>query len=282
MYLVCFDLGANEQERLKQIAYWLDYLQSLIAPTSFASEEGRNIFLANWRVILVGLRFDLIDEKHANKSAESISASFSSCIAQWRQTWSALPLFDQVPVTSKLDAKSIEEVWKIVKHESSTIMNKFTTQIPVLYLSILDKLRESANGQPFVRTNDLGNLALYQNLPSTLRYLHAVGDIVLLQNGLICVNPASVSKMMAKFISPEQVQRSLPHIKEGKAVILTTEQAGRILELKEDDPNLLNELQTMSHFGICYQLPLSVSHNSKLSFMFPSLAEESKSMLMEL
>lgn len=73
-----------------------------------------------------------------------------------------------------------------------------------------------------------------QLLPA-LHYLHAVGDIVLFQDGSVCTRPSEISDMMAQFISPELVQDQLPYITHGQAEILTTDQVGRMLQLKADD-----------------------------------------------
>lgn len=271
LFLVCFDLGANQQEQLKQVSYWLDYLQSLLCP-ELISETIRKEFLSKWRVILVGLRLDLL-----KSSSEIITAS----IQQWKHLWSNLPLYNSIILTSKEDSTSVYQLWEIIQAECEAIMNKFTKQVPTAYLVILDHLRSAGrvHSTSLIRTNDfrLQSAALQLKVPSALRYLHAVGDIILLPDGMICTQPASVAQMMAKFVSPESVQQSLPHIAAGKLVVLTTEHVGRILMMNESDPKLLAELQIMSSFGICYQLP--IEKNSKPSFMFPSLAQESPRML---
>lgn len=73
-----------------------------------------------------------------------------------------------------------------------------------------------------------------------LRYLHAVGDIVLLPDGLICVRPPEISQLMAQFISPVDVQASLPHIVNGHVEVLTSDQVGRVLTLTQGDPRFFN------------------------------------------
>lgn len=210
-------------------------------------------------------------KKHENFSPSTLN--------QWKQTWPNLPLFNEVVTTSRDDSASVDRLWKIIKTEATNIMEKFTKQIPKQYLAILEKIQQISHisSQMFIQTQEL--IQFYSETPTiqlmpALRYLHSVGDIVLLNERLICANPMNISKVMAKFIAPEQVQLALPHIKDGKAVILTTEHAGRVLEMTADDPNLLVELEAMSHFGICYKLPTTPEQFGP-SFLFPSLAKES-------
>lgn len=270
LFLVCFDLGADKQEQLKQASYWLDYLQSLLCPSSFESDDSRNDFLLKWRVILVGLRWDL------QKPTEVISTSIQQC----KQQWSNLPLYERIFHTSKEDSKSVQQLWEIVGTECNSIMGKYTTQIPTAYLIILETLQSEASAKStmFIHTNEFLQSLNSSMKSSALRYLHSVGDIILLHDGLICTQPASISLMMAKFVSPDSVQQNFPHIATGNSVILTTEHVGRILLIDETDPKLLTELQIMSSFGICYQLP-ATAKNPKSSFMFPSLAQEAPRML---
>lgn len=262
MILVCFDLGLDTPGRLQQITYWLDYLHSLLSPANPSAD-----FLDKWRIVLVGLRSDL-------GPPVPKTGLFVESIPTWKQTWPNLPLHSEVITTSKTNTASVDHLWSVVTHECDMIMAKFTKQIPSSYQFLLSHLKAIAQStnSPMVSIKDnFANSTEQQFMPG-LRYLHAVGDIVLLPGGLICTDPTEISRMMAKFVSPESVQQTLPHIAQGKAVILTSEQAGKIMLMQENDPNLLEELRIMSHFGICYQLP-TVGKNSP-SFLFPSLSKE--------
>ena len=106
--------------------------------------------------------------------------------------------------------------------------------IPKSYLTILDKLQQQ--GETIMHIDNVNIQIPKNNLLSALKYLHAVGDIVLLPEGLICIRPSEISQLMAQFISPENVQSSLPHIASGNIEILTSDQVGRLLCLKNNDP----------------------------------------------
>lgn len=226
VYLVCFDLAAEASEQLLQIKYWLDYLHSFLSENNVREK---------WRIMLVGLRSDL--EKSNNNSPRPTSR-FKSAIASWQQTWPELPIFSDVFVTSKETSSTIDRLWVSVYSECQQIMSEFTSQIPTSYLLLLQHLGErvKVKGRPFLTVEELRGSFPENQLMPALRYLHAVGDIVLLQDGLLCTDPSAVSKMMANFISPENVQHTLPHIASGKAVILNSDDIGKVLLLNENDP----------------------------------------------
>lgn len=72
---------------------------------------------------------------------------------------------------------------------------------------------------------------------SALRYFHAVGDLVLIREGAaegwVCPRPAETSKLLARFVSPENVQGQLPHLARGNVAILSSTQVGKVLLIGE-------------------------------------------------
>ncbi len=68
-----------------------------------------------------------------------------------------------------------------------------------------------------------------------LHYLYSIGHIVFLEkSGLVCTKPTMIPKLLAKFISPEEVQANL--LSENPNVqILSEEQIGCILQIKHDE-----------------------------------------------
>ena len=208
-------------------------------------------------------------------SLKSNASVFASSISTWQRTWSSLPLHNHVFLTSKFNSSSIKELWKAVELECKDIMAMFTKQTPSAYVALLKLLCSTtkAMARPFLRIKDIAGLPDHQLMPA-LRYLHSVGDIVMMQDE-ICTNPSHVAQLMAKFICPDSVRTSLL-ISTGKVDTLTPDQVGTLLCLKEDDPNLLRDFQIMNNLGICYQLP--AASEEKPIFLFPSLAEEYTSM----
>lgn len=228
IYLVCFDLAEDVQSQISQIKYWLDYLHSLLSH----SEQDDNS-KEKWRVVLVGTRSDIsFDTKAVIKPA---------IVSKWLSTWSSLPLHNDIFITSQTNTLSIENLVRFLKVNCNEIMTKFSTQIPKTYLMLLEELKhEVQSKRPFININDhfkdSGNTQEEQlAVLRGLRYLHAVGDIVMLPDGLVCTDPKYISLLMSNFISPESVQMTLPHITSNKVEILTSEQVGKVLLMKEND-----------------------------------------------
>lgn len=48
-------------------------------------------------------------------------------------------------------------------------------------------------------------------LDVALRYLHAVGDIILFNDGYVCTKPQEISRRFANFVCPDDVMEKLPH-----------------------------------------------------------------------
>ena len=218
VYLVCFDLSEDTQGQMDQIKYWLDFLHSFLGSTPSQSK---------WKLILIGTRSDL------NKSKQSIASA--NPIPKWQQTWPNLPLHPDILITSKTNKSSIDHILEVVKHECKAIMS--TTKVPTKYLAFLKAIHAQVKSQrhPITHLIDLQKIYPEKELMPTLKYLHAVGSIVMVE-GIICTDPTSISDMMAKFISPESVQLTLPHVCNNKVEILTSDQVGKVLMMQGDDP----------------------------------------------
>lgn len=225
IYLVCFDLAENIQTQIAQIKYWLDYLHSLLSHSQqdYNSKE-------KWRVVLVGTR--------ADKSPNLKSVIEPDTISKWQATWSSLPLHHKIFITSQTNTASIENLLGFLKVNCDDIMSKFSRRVPKAYLTLLQELKHRVQHKrhPFINIKDFNNSTVKQEDQLLgLGYLHAVGDIVMLADGLVCTDPKYISLLMSNFISPEAVQMNLPHITSKKVEILTSEQVGKVLLLKEND-----------------------------------------------
>jgi hypothetical protein len=215
VYLVCFDLSKDEQDQIDQLTYWLDFIDSFIAadPTN-----------SKLKVILVGTRSDL------NKSQFLLH---SNPIPKLQHTWPSLPLHHEIFITSKFNQDSFGHLLKVVKLECKAIVS--TNKVPKTYLSLLKALQAQAKSQrhPTIHIDDLQAVYPKQHLMPALKYLHAIGGIALLED-MICTDPSSISKLMSNFISPTSVQLSLSHMT--KLQVLTSEEVGKVLVMKQDDP----------------------------------------------
>ena len=266
---MCFDLSKDTPERYDQIAYWLNYLHSLLSPPPSTSKEVMELFKKKWKVVLVGVKADL-----EPSSLKSNGSTFSSSLTIWQHTWNSLPLHNQVFLTSKNNSLSIKRLWKAVQIECNGILEQFTKQIPRSYLALLNHLQLTTKSmeRPFLCIKDVLGLPDHLLMPA-LRYLHSVGDIVLMQDE-VCTDPSYVARLLAKFICPESIRQSLL-ISSGKVDVLTQDQVGTMLSMTKDDPQLLRDFQMLNNLGICYQLP--TAHVGKPIYLFPSLAGESTS-----
>ncbi len=81
-------MGASPEEQRSQISYWLDYLNSLLAP--ILKPEDR----AKWCIFIAGLGSD------RQKAKLTVKPS-SGDIPMWQQNWSNLPLYNKLFETSK-------------------------------------------------------------------------------------------------------------------------------------------------------------------------------------
>lgn len=184
--------------------------------------------------MLVGTQSDL-----AKPTASLIA---SNPIPQWQKNWTLLPLHPELFITSRNNSATIDHLLDVVKQESQQIMSRFSKQVPIRYMLLLKTLQQRVQSKrrPFISINEISQSDPEQHLMPGLRYLHAVGDIVMLPDGLVCTDPAQVSHMMSSIICPESVQLTLPHIANGKMEILTSEQIGRVLTMKEEDEKYEN------------------------------------------
>ena len=139
VYLVCFDLSADLKEQQAQISYWLDYMNSLLSPpstpsssfssSSNTSSSSNDTPSKKWRVILVGLRYDLTNSKKQQQQPHT----FQTILPSWQQTWPNLPLHGEIFITSKKDKESVQHLLDSLRSECDHILISFTKKIPNLY-----------------------------------------------------------------------------------------------------------------------------------------------------
>ncbi len=210
VYLICFDLSASAQNQCGQITYWLDYLSSILD----FPEEGNY-----WKVFLVGVKGDLAS-----------TGPFSD-ISTLQSTWRSIPLYEEIFVTSYKDGDSVQNLLSAVKKECAKIMmsSEMRRRVPKSYLAMLEFIQTQSN--PLVNRNDIPDPEGIKG--PVLRHFHSVGDIILLGDDLVCGRPSEISTIMAKFISPESIQANLPRIANSGIEILSLDQIGKILKVKD-------------------------------------------------
>ncbi len=251
IYLVCFDLSATLEEQREQIFFWLQFLHSSIPNLprlhSSTNNGDNNSSDKNWRVIIVGLKSDLKSE-----------ATFElSSLQSWQSQMPHLPFYcEKLFEVSSLQAQqSVQDLLESISSVCSEIFEKHAVLIPSSFRKLLKSIKEtkdststgilslSPSSNPVLIT--LGNLHQQlkgegkcdMDLPSfkhALRYFHAIGQIVLLQNELVCTEPTIIPKLLAKFISPVEVQNRLLS-KNSKVQILSQQQIGFVLQIDRSD-----------------------------------------------
>ncbi len=97
------------------------------------------------------------------------------------------------------------------------------------YLNLLQTLQRDPNRVLWKKSEIKPEDFDPKTLPKALQYLHAVGDIVLLGDEMICVKPLYIAGLLSSFISPEEVQLKMPHLSSRHAEILTSDQVGKLL-----------------------------------------------------
>lgn len=218
---MCYDLSAPPEKQFEQISYWLDFLQSSlplskdIGPTS------------KWRIIPVGLKKDLVKP-----------ASINNNIGSWKTNWSQLPIFDQAFFVSSHKHDSIKELLKVIEGECNRIFKQHTTKIPTAYKTLLQALQTIPEEKSVIPKADLFKMhpcgMAKEQFSVALQYLHSIGHVVVLADGLVCTVPKVIPKIAAKFISPADVRAKLL---DSKAVeILEAKEIGVVLQTAVSDP----------------------------------------------
>ncbi len=245
IYLVCFDLSATPLEQRNQINYWLQFLNSSISTSSNSNKT--------WHVMLVGVKADL--QQGDSFTAENIQS--------WQTQMPNLPLYHEnlFQVSSLNSISSVLELLKSIEKICSQIFEQHAMLIPSSFHKLLKSINNLSSSHVLPSSpsteathqthSDLAPNTLLvdfkelhkqlreendMELPSfkyALHYLHAIGYIVFLKNGLVCTSPTLIPKLLAKFISPSEVQKKLLS-RNPEVQILNQQQIGCILQISNN------------------------------------------------
>lgn len=228
-YLVCFDLGAPLDEQTKQVAYWIDFLNSSLPIPSSSSHED-----ARWTIILIGLRSDLVKPSSPILNSDNIEA--------WKRKWPHLPIYDQMFIVSSIESlKSVQTLLKSVEIECNRIFSKQPKIIPHIYKKVLESIQGHPTNDPLLTKDILfqhHSCGIEEDLfDQVLQYLNSVGRIILLNNNIVFISPPLASKIAAKFVAPEEVRQQLLKEQSQSVQILKREEIGCILktEIQNDE-----------------------------------------------
>lgn len=267
-YLVCFDLGAKVQEQIDQVSYWLNFLESSLPLPPSSSPPQRD---GKWVIFLVGLRSDLCKRQDSSPFQQDH-------INSWTKNWPRLPIFNQIfMVSSMTGIKRVRNLFNIVGRECDRIFQSHSVLIPTSYKRVLAHLQSLPNDRCFLSEDDIIQELKTSmvpipptSIPSALAYLHAIGRIVLFNNGMVCTNAAIAPKIAAKFVSPKEVRLRLLKKETDNVLILGEEEIGCLLEIDVSlNERLAHELRLMVELAVCFELR---TKDDKLFYLFPSLS----------
>lgn len=195
LYVICFDLSKSIDELIKQITYWLDFLHSALPLPPSPVLPNRD-----WGILLVGLRAD--EQKPSSPQIQLAQ------IAAWQRMWPRLSILNQQVhnVSSIESEESVRQLLITVERVCTKVFSNHTMEIPTLYRSTLQKIQKSLPSSSLLITEDVlyadhGTGIDRQVFTDIMYYLDAIGSIVRLSGGLICVDPQSIPKLAAKFVS---------------------------------------------------------------------------------
>lgn len=234
--LLCYDLAKPVSDQIKQILYWLGFLNSALPLPSPSATPS-----TNWLVVLVGLRADLqnpLDDPNAKIQPQYILT--------WQRKWKRLPLFRTLFNISSITAiQGVYELLGILEPECKRIMDQHAMKIPPSYLQILEMIQNRNNQQVLIHKDDLHKqfeaLITAEGFTIMLKYFHAIGHIVLTKEGLVCTNPQLISKIVANFISPMEIRARLLKRDEEKVQVLEEDDIGDLLSISFSNERYANK-----------------------------------------
>ncbi len=267
VYLVCFDLSATPAEQRSQILYWLQFLHSSIPTLSRSHTTNNNnnsntntttSDSRNWRVMIVGLKSDLMrDTTFTTKTIQS-----------WQSQMPNLPLFEQqlFHVSSLQIKQSVQDLLSSIELVCSQIFSTHAILIPRSFRKLLHSINDinihSPNSPSILPIQQLYDQLKGQHdnmdlstFTQAIKYLHMIGQIVFLQNGMVCRSPTTIPKLLSKFISPVEVRDHLLAEDSDVVQILTQKQIGCVLQINPSSHDArCVPLLTVQHFPISYFL----------------------------
>lgn len=190
IYLVCYNLREDPSVQLQQILHWLEYLNGILDPA--------NSLESSWQVIVVGLCADECIDIEAAKSIIKVDT--------WKSKIRNIPICSTFMVSSHHKRSSLRKLLSELERQYKYLFSTHAIEIPTVYRNILEHIQAQgvhniAGISPFWNTKT--------DVHRALKYLHSIGEIVYLPNGMIFSDPSTISSIFAHFVSPIEVQRKL-------------------------------------------------------------------------
>ena len=214
IYVVCYDLSASQEMQVEQRGYWLNFLQSTLT----SSPENKS----KWRVLVVGTK----SEK------ATLPKKTSDSMPSWQQKWSDIPFHDQHFMVSSVKMRGVKALTRALEHICATIFEQHTILIPQTYKLLLGSIQAIPEDKCIIPLAELKAdywVGRHDEFDVAVKYLHAIGHIIMLGEGLVCTCPQIIPKITAEFISPLEVRNRLS--KNYDVQILDEEQIGVVLNI---------------------------------------------------
>jgi len=198
--------------------------------------------------------------------------------------WPSIPFHDKVFFVSSLKDLNVDIFIEEVKMLTTKIMDQHATQIPLSYKIVQQSIRKIASTTFVTDTTKLiDNIKMSNNsgigdeklVARAVQFLHDIGQVVVFKDR-ICLDPSLIPKVMAKFISPQEVRETLLGEEGSPVEVLNVKDIGMLLRgVSQDSPqfasnarNIKEELEMMIHFGVCFKMG-----GEDDLYLFPSLGE---------
>lgn len=203
---MCYDLAAPVDDQRRQIHYWLRYLNSFFDKGSSDSDQ-----TAKWKVLIVGMRADL-------QRGEPIATTDN-----WQRSFPTLPIHDKNFQVSAKNERTLGELFETMQLQCKKVMD-LAEMTPKYFRELLHYMRSIEAPANIIHEEKIVGVRWSKDLVEcALKYLHDVGEIVRFTDGRICTRPSVIPKIMAKFISPEEVRNQLLRDGNGKLLLFKTD-----------------------------------------------------------
>jgi hypothetical protein len=182
VYILCYDYSAPEDVQQDQISYWLDFLQSTLPSSSQ--------FKSKWQVLIVGTKSD---QCNTNQGQLQLPISPS-----WEVLWPNLPLHNHQYIISSHQMVGVGNVVDKLEQICEKIFEEHSLLVPQEYNSLMDSIKAIPPDQSIILTSQLEEMCSWgsHDLFLALKYFHAIGHIILLPDGLVCLCPQVEGRVM--------------------------------------------------------------------------------------
>ncbi len=185
------------------------------------------------------------------------------------QYWPEIPFCKEVFFVNSFKHIGIDELTEFIDSTCDQMIASQWRQIPRDYFKVFRQAQAFATSQFLVHESQfVAECGLAPDVVTrSLTFFHAIGELIYAHNH-VCVRPQRLSKIMAKFISPEQVRNQLWKRDDDFQVDLLRETDIKVL-LPGSNHN--SKLEMMCLLGVCFKVIETRGEQKVPLYFFPSL-----------